>query len=59
MFLGGGLVAVGQLFLSREMALRTPYFTGAILGLLIFALAASKLTTSAIEKARAEGKQQP
>ena len=58
MFLGGGLVAVGQLFLSREMALRTPYFTGAILGLLIFALAASKLTTSAIEKARAEGKQQ-
>ena len=24
MFLGGGLVAVGQLFLSREMALRTP-----------------------------------
>jgi len=28
MFLGGGLVAVGQLFLSREMALRTPYFTG-------------------------------
>jgi hypothetical protein len=53
------LVAVGQLFLSREMALRTPYFTGAVLGLLIFALAASKLTTSAIEKARAEGKQQP
>jgi MFS family permease len=59
MFLGGGLVAVGQLFLSREMALRTPYFTGAVLGLIIFAIAASKLTTSAIEKARAEGRQQP
>ena len=59
MFLGGGLVAVGQLFLSREMALRTPYFTGAVLGLIIFAMAASKLTTSAIEKARAEGRNQP
>lgn len=59
MFLGGGLVAVGQLFLSREMALRTPYFTGAVLGLIIFAMAASKLTTSAIEKARAEGRKQP
>jgi MFS family permease len=59
MFLGGGLVAVGQLFLSREMALRTPYFTGAVLGLIIFAMAASKLTTSAIEKARTEGRKQP
>ena len=59
MFLGGGLVAVGQLFLSREMALRTPYFTGAVLGLIIFAMAASKLTTSAIEKARSEGREQP
>lgn len=54
-FLGGGLVAVSQLFLTREMALRTPYFTGAALGLLIFILAASRLTTSAIEKARADG----
>ena len=59
MFLGGGLVAVGQLVLSREMALRTPYFAGAVLGLIIFAMAASKLTTSAIEKARAEGRKQP
>lgn len=59
MFLGGGLVAVGQAFLSREMALRTPYFTGAVLGLIIFAMAASKLTTSAIEKARTEGRKQP
>lgn len=56
MFVGGGLVALSQLFLSREMALRSPYFTGAVLGLLIFAAAASTLTTSAIEKARAEGK---
>ena len=58
MFLGGALVAIGQVFLSREMALRTPYFTGAILGLLIFALSASKLTTSAINKARADAKEQ-
>ena len=58
MFLGGALVAIGQVFLSREMALRTPYFTGAILGLLIFALSASKLTTSAINKARADAKVQ-
>jgi hypothetical protein len=41
------------------MALRTPYFTGAVLGLIIFAMAASKLTTSAIEKARTEGRKQP
>ena len=58
MFLGGALVAIGQVFLSREMALRTPYFTGAILGLLIFALSASKLTTSAMNKARADAKEQ-
>ena len=59
MFLGGALVAIGQVFLSREMALRTPYFTGAILGLLIFVFSASKLTTSAINKARADAKEQP
>ena len=59
MFLGGALVAIGQVFLSREMALRTPYLTGAILGLLIFAFSASKLTTSAINKARADAKEQP
>jgi hypothetical protein len=35
------------------------YFQLAVLGLIIFAIAASKLTTSAIEKARAEGRQQP
>ena len=59
MFLGGALVAIGQVFLSREMALRTPYFTGAILGLLIFVFSVSKLTTSAINKARADAKEQP
>lgn len=59
MFLGGGLVTASQLTLSREMALRTPYFGGAVLGLLLFALAASKLTTAAINNARADAKETP
>jgi MFS family permease len=59
MFLGGGLVTLSQLALSREMALRTPYFIGAVLGLLLFAVAASKLTTAAIDKARADAKEGP
>jgi hypothetical protein len=59
MFLGGGLVTLSQLALSREMALRTPYFIGAVMGLLLFAVAASKLTTAAIDKARADAKEGP
>jgi MFS family permease len=55
-FLGGGIVAVSQVFLSREMALRTPYLLGAILNLIIFILAAPRLRTEAIEKARAAAK---
>lgn len=54
MFLGGGLVTIAQYFVSREMALRAPYFVGAALGVLLFILAAPRLTTKAIEKARAE-----
>ncbi len=52
MFLGGGLVAVMMRFLSRESALRMPYFIGAALGLLLWGLAAPRLTTSKIESAR-------
>jgi len=52
MFLGGGVVTVAQHFVSREMALRTPYLLGAILGVLIFIFAAPRLTTSAINQAR-------
>ncbi len=55
-FLGGGVVTVSQLFLSREMALRTPYILGAILGLIIFVLASPRLKTETIEKARAESR---
>lgn len=52
LILGGGLVSVAQLFLSREQALRAPYWLGALLGLIIFAVAAPKLTTKALENAR-------
>lgn len=54
MFLGGGLVTLAQHFVSREMALRSPYLLGAVLGVLIFTFAAPKLTTAAIDKARNE-----
>ena len=54
MFLGGGLVTIAQYFVSREMALRAPYFVGAALGVLLFIFAAPRLTTKAIEKARTE-----
>ena len=54
MFLGGAIVSIAQYFVSREMALRTPYLVGAVLGLLIFIFAAPRLTTKAIEQARAE-----
>ena len=53
MFLGGGLVTFAQLFLSREMALRTPYLLGAAIGVIIFVLAVPRLTTKAIDHARA------
>jgi MFS family permease len=54
MFLGGAIVSISQFFVSREVALRTPYLVGAVLGLLIFIFAAPRLTTKAIEQARAE-----
>jgi MFS family permease len=54
MFLGGAIVTIAQYFVSREMALRTPYLVGALLGILIFIFAAPRLTTKAINQARAE-----
>ena len=54
MFLGGGVVTLAQYFVSRELALRTPYFLGAGLGVLLFIFAAPRLTTKAIEQARTE-----
>lgn len=55
MFLGGAIVTIAQYFISREMALRTPYLVGAVLGALIFIFAAPRLTTKAINQARADG----
>ena len=54
MFLGGAIVTIAQHFVSREMALRTPYLVGAVMGVIIFIFAAPRLTTKAIDQARAE-----
>ena len=54
MFLGGAIVSIAQYFVSREMALRTPYLVGAVLGILIFIFAAPRLTTKAINQARVD-----
>ena len=55
MFVGGGLVSGLTLVLSRENALRAPYLFGVVLGLLLWALAAPRLTTAKIEAARKAG----
>jgi MFS family permease len=55
MFLGGGLVSALTLVLSRENALRAPYLFGVVLGLLLWAMAAPRLTTAKIEAARSAG----
>ncbi|MEN9927423.1 MAG: hypothetical protein RJB27_499 [Actinomycetota bacterium] len=54
MFAGGAVVTLTQNFASRDLALRMPYFLGAVLGILIFISAAPRLTTAALEKAKAE-----
>ena len=55
MFVGGGLVSALTLVLSRENALRAPYLFGVVLGLILWALAAPRLTTAKIEAARRAG----
>jgi len=55
MFVGGGLVSALTLVLSRENALRAPYLFGVVLGLILWALAAPRLTTAKIEAARNAG----
>jgi MFS family permease len=54
MFLGGGIVAIANQFMSRESALRLPYLLGAVCGAFLFIVAAPKLTTKAIDHARSE-----
>lgn len=51
--IGGAIVSISEHYASRETALRMPYFVSLILGLVIFAFAAPRLTTEKIEGARA------
>ncbi len=53
--IGGGIVAVAEVFGSRELALRLPWWIAAAGFALVFVYAAPKLTTAKIEAARAEG----
>lgn len=53
--IGGAIVSLTQLLGNRELALRMPYFFSLVLGLVIFAFAAPRLTTEKIERARGEG----
>jgi MFS family permease len=53
--LGGVIVTVTDVFGSRELALRMPFFVAGALHLVLFVFAAPKLTTAKIEAARAEG----
>jgi MFS family permease len=55
MFVGGGLVSALTHVLTRENALRAPYLIGMALGLLLWALAAPRLSTAKIEAARKTG----
>ena len=50
--LGGALVDLVELMGDREIALRSPYFLSAFLGLALFIFAAPRLTTAKIEAAR-------
>lgn len=51
--IGGVLVTALESFTTREWALRAPYFLAAALGFILFLIAAPKLTTEKIERARA------
>jgi MFS family permease len=52
-FLGGAVVAVGVLFVDREMALRLPFFVVAAAHVPLLAYAAPRLTSARIDGARA------
>jgi MFS family permease len=51
-FLGGALVSCMQNVVSREMALRSTFFVGALLGALLALFAIPRLTTARLEAAR-------
>jgi len=54
MILGGGMVTVLAHYISRESALRAPFFASAALGLVLLALATPRLTTAKIDAARVD-----
>jgi MFS family permease len=54
MILGGGMVTVLAHYMSRENALRAPFFASAALGLVLLAMATPRLTTAKIDAARVE-----
>ena len=52
--LGGVIVAVTEVWGSRELALRMPFFAAAALQLVLLAFALPRLTTEKMDAARAE-----
>lgn len=50
---GGGVIAIFELFGSREWALRSPFLIGGLFSLLLFVFARRILTTERIEAAKA------
>ena len=54
LLVGGTLVSVLTHFISRENALRFPYLVSTLLGLIVLAFAAPRLTTAKIAAARAQ-----
>ncbi len=52
--LGGVIVAVTEVWGSRELALRMPFFAAAVLQLVLLAFALPRLTTEKMDAARAE-----
>lgn len=51
-FLGGALVSVAEHWVSREMALRSTFFVGALMAALLALFAIPRLTTARLEAAR-------
>lgn len=50
---GGAVIAIAELFISREWALRSPFLIGGLLSLILFGFARRILTTERIEAAKA------
>ncbi|CAB4570428.1 MAG: MFS transporter [Actinobacteria bacterium] len=50
---GGTVIAIAELFISREWALRSPFLIGGLLSLILFGFARRILTTERIEAAKA------